>query len=140
MALPRFYIADLDGGNQVILEGEEMPNPPPTPYKASRGSDHTTLAGTSSPGVTLRQDFGAEPYGTLTVTCKKIFAATRTALLAKYEAWSDGERPRVRCGYVGGDTWYGTWVNLEAPRRMRNLRWLESYSLDAELRLGPAPS
>ena len=140
MALPRFFIADLNGANQVILEGEEMPNPPPTPYKASRGSDHTTLAGDTSPGGTLRQDFGAEPYGLLEVRCKKILAATRTALLTKYEAWADGERPRVQCGYVGGSTWYGTWVDLRTERRMRNLRWLESYTLEATLRLGPAPS
>lgn len=139
MALPRFYIADLDGGNQVILEGDEMPNPPPTPYHASRGSDHQTLAGEDDPGVTLRQDFGAEVYGLLRVRCKKISAASKTALMTKYLAWEDGERPRVRAGYVGGTTWYCTFVNLDAPRRMKNLRWDESYSLECDLRIGPDP-
>lgn len=137
MAIPRFYIADLGGGNQVVLEGEEIPNPLPTPYKASRGSDHTTLAGASSPGTTLRQDFGADPYGVLEVRCKKIQAATRTALNLKYEAWSDGERPKVTVGYVGGESWTCTWVDLRTERRMRNIRWAETYTLEATLRISP---
>lgn len=139
MALPRFYIANLALSTIIYLEGEEMPNPPPTPYKASRGSDHTTLAGPSTPGTTLRQDFGADPYGILQVRCKRISASTRTSLLSLYEAWADGERPRVIAGYAGGDPWYCTWVDLRTERRMRNLRWAETYTLEAELRIGPAP-
>lgn len=132
MSLPRFYVADEGGANQVLLVGIESPYPWPEPVYTSRYSEHTMSPGDAAPGETIIQDFGADPLGTLQVVVPKVTRATLDDLYAKYRAWSSGARPPVEVGYVGGLRWLASWRNLVATRRTKRI---EGYRLEMDFRI-----